>query len=191
MRARMGVRLQVALAVWLVSASAAHAAPFTLSLLPPDGVISGTPGSTIGWGYTLTNDSDSDWLMLTGLGADPFEHATADASLFTAPILAPGATITVAYDATAFTGLFQLTWDNTAPIGFTNSGHFVLSAEFWDGDPLDLTSSFVALALDQLVPYSAFVSTPIETPVPEPGTLLLTAAGAGLLLRRRLRRRPV
>jgi PEP-CTERM motif-containing protein len=170
----------------LLSASTARADPWTFSLDPPDGAILGEAGATIGWGYRVTNESDAFWLVLSGLNADPFVNATPDASLFDFPSIAPGATLTVPYSAD-LQGLFQLTWDPSAPLGFTNAGLFILSGESWDNDPV-LGGSFVSLRIDQSAAYSATVSPsePSEpTPVPEPGTLLLLACGvAGLLLRK-------
>ena len=161
-------------------APVACADTWTVSLTPPGGAISGPPGSTIGWGYTITNLSTTNWLMLTALNQDPFLNATPDASLFAFPILAPLTSLTVLYNATTLEGLFQISWDPNAPVGFTNTGVFVLSAEFWDGDPLT-GANFVDFGLDQSAAYSATVA-----PIPEPATLLLCATGlAGVLLRRR------
>lgn len=175
---------RLAMVMLLLGAPMAQAEPFTFALLPASGNISGEPGSTIGWGYSISNDSMTDWLMLTNLGADAFFNATADGSLFDYPILAPGATTSVAYDPAAPAGLYQLTWDALAPIGFTNSGLFVLSGEFWAGDPL-AGGSFVSLADDQSAFFTASVTAP-ATPTPEPGTLLLVGAGLAVAGFRRL-----
>lgn len=155
----------------LLAAPGVQADSWTVSLVPSSGMIAGPAGSTIGWGYSITNQSATNWLVLTGLSADPFLNATPDAFYFDFPIIAPGATVTVVFDATTFTGLFGLTWDVTAPVGFTNSGIFILSGEFWENDPF-LGGNFVSLGLDQSAAYSATV-----TPVPEPASLLLLATG--------------
>jgi PEP-CTERM motif len=167
----------------LLFVSTASAAPITFELLPGNGAIDGEAGATIGWGYTVTNQSEF-WLELTNVDADPFEHAIADASLFDYAIIAPGDTHTVIYNAATLEGLYQLTWDALAPIGFTNSGTFVLSANYWDADPFQAGAAIVSAAPTQSAAYSATVST-----VPEPGTLLLMGAGAGIgaLVRRRRR----
>jgi hypothetical protein len=170
----------LAVLMLLACPPAAHAGPFTFTLLPGSGDISGEPGSTIGWGYSITNVS-ADWLVLSSINHDPFASATPDTSLFDFPILAPGATM--------LGGLFQITWDALAPIGLVERGSVILSAEFWDGDPLDLSApgSFLSLADDQSAAFTATVTGP--TPVPEPGTLLLMGSGAVALLRRHRKRR--
>lgn len=187
MKAVFKARWPLAVAVLLIVAPCVRADSWTFSLDPPGGAISGVAGSTIGWGYTITNQSATNWLVLAGLSAGSFANATPDASLFTFPIIAPGATFAVVYNPITLEGLFQIMWDANAPVGFTNIGVFVLSAEFWDADPLaQANANFVSLALDQSAGYSATVAAPPTTPIPEPATLLLTGIGAaGILLRRR------
>jgi hypothetical protein len=161
----------------------ARADSWTFGLLPGDGNISGVAGSTIGWGYTITNQSATDWLVLTNINSDVFQNGT-PFSVFDFPELAPGATATLAFDPVLLTGLFALTWDTTAPVGFVTSGSFDVSAEFWDGDP-NAGGNFVANADDQSATYSATV-TSSAVGVPEPCTALLALAGIGMLgLKRR------
>lgn len=168
------------LAVFLIGLVALTAVPtasansFTLTMLPVSGNISGPAGSTIGWGYSITNQSNSLWLMLINLVADPFANGTANL-LFDFPIVAPLSTVTVAYSSTG-TGLYELTWDITAPVGFVNSGTFTASAEWWFGDPLN-GGSFESLATEATAAYSATVTAPSTTPVPEPATWLLSLTG--------------
>ncbi|HYR85429.1 MAG TPA: hypothetical protein VE422_15185 [Terriglobia bacterium] len=158
----------------LICSSAAYADPFTFDTLPASGDVAGPAGSTAGWGYSVTNTSLTDWLVLTSVTAGAFLNGT-PASLFDFPIVAPGTTATVAFDVLAGFGLYQLTWDPTAPAGFVNSGTFVLSAEWWNGDP-GTNGSFLTLADDQSAPYTATVTAPV-TALPAPSTLLLMAGG--------------
>jgi hypothetical protein len=129
---------------------------WTVSLLPAD--IYGQPGQTIGWTYSITNDSSTDWLILDAVSADVFSHATPDSSVFDYPIVPPDTNVTGP--------LFNLTWDTNAPLYFFNTGTFDLTAEWWDGDPLT-TGNYIGPALDGYADYSAEV-------VPEPASIVLT-----------------
>jgi hypothetical protein len=151
---------------------------FTFTLIPPDGAISGAPGSTVGWGYEIRNEDTENWLVTTALAAGVFSQSTPTV-LFDFPILAPEAVWTVPYDGIA--GLFSLTIDAGAPLGFVESGLFQLSAEFWDGDPLDPFSgaSLLGVGEDVTAAYSVTVERPAL--VPEPATVVLFLSGlAGL-----------
>ena len=79
-------------------------------------------------GYSITNESTTDWLLTINLNSDAFLDGTAN-SLFDFPEVAPGTTVTDAFDPINSIGLYELTWDPDAPTGFTNSGNFVLSAQ--------------------------------------------------------------
>lgn len=125
----------------------------------------------------------ANWLLTTNLGADAFLFGTPDASVFDFPAVAPGTTVTVVFDSTNLLGLFAFAWDVGAPSGFVNSGTFVLSAEWWDGDPF-LGGAFIANAEDLTAPYSATV-----TAVPEPGTAWLLLSAVGVVLSRRRQQR--
>ena len=111
----------------------------------------------------------SNWFVSTDLNFGSFSGGT-PTLLFDFPDLAPGDTATEAFDPVNGIGLFELQWDPAAPIGFVNSGNFVLSGEWWDGDPLN-GGSFIADALDSSTAYAAKVTS--DNSVPEPSTLWL------------------
>jgi PEP-CTERM motif len=177
----------LAVAAWLGCAPGpVHANPFTFSVTPAGGAVSGEPGSTIGWGYTLLNPSLTDWLMLTAVSADVFEHVVlADAGIFDYPILAPGASVSMPW-AMGSAGLYEITWDVQAPLGFTQPGSFIVGGEWWSGDPGQSGAAFLQLATDQTAAYSATVAAPAA--VPEPSTLLLMTSALALLSLARTRR---
>ena len=96
------------------------------------------------------------------------QFATPNAGIFSFPAVNPNSTLTVAY-VPGTDGLYELTWDANAPIGFVNSGMFVATAEWCD------TTGACSSAPDQMAAYSATV-TP-NSAVPEPATALLFATG--------------
>src|SRR5215472_3610945 len=118
-----------------VAVQAAAAEIYDFSVLPEGRAIAGAPASTIGWGYSIHNESTSLWLVTTGLDLGVFQDGTPNL-LFDYPALAPGESVTVPFNQADSTGLAELTWDSSAPFGFTNSGTFALTAQWWSGDPL-------------------------------------------------------
>jgi hypothetical protein len=140
---------------------------YTFSPLGPE-TVSGPGGfpTITGWGYTIQNQSSSDWLVTTALTAGAFQYATPQ-SLFDFPDVAPGMTVTVPYDPLPpGAGLYQIVWDDNAPVGFVNSGSFTLSAQWWSGDPL-AGGQFLATAPSIDQPYTTAV-----TPEPASGAIL-------------------
>ncbi len=49
---------------------------YNFSLLPPNGIVAGGAGSTVGWGYSIQNQSSTLWLVTTSLNSSPFLNAT-------------------------------------------------------------------------------------------------------------------
>lgn len=171
--------LCIGVAFMSVSAHAQTASDWALSL--PTSDVSGAAGSTIGWGYTITNNS-TEWLWATDVAStNAFQHGTATTDPFDLPVLAPGATVTVDYKLGGV-GLADLTWDSDAPMGYVDSGKFQLTSYFYDGDPF-AGGNYLGSAGTSEADYSATVTSPI----PENSTtvsfgLLLTLGLGGLLL---------
>jgi PBP4 family serine-type D-alanyl-D-alanine carboxypeptidase len=130
----------------------AAADQYNFSLLPSNGIVSGAAGSTVGWGYSIQNQSSTLWLVTTGLNSD-FLNATPN-WLFDSPDVAPGATVPDPFDLANSAGLFEITWDQSAPGGFVNAGTFDRSAEWWTGNPLN-GGSFASAVATTSQPYSA------------------------------------
>ena len=159
----------------LLSAVPALAADiYTFNLIPADGNIAGAPGSTIGWGYSIENQSTSLWLVTSGLDGGAFQHGI-PSSIFDFPDVAPGQTVTVPFDATTSAGLYQLIWDASAPAGFVNSGRFLLDAQWWDAAPQNGGN------LVSTPPTATQFYTAAVTGVPEPATIGVVAVSLLLL----------
>ncbi|MBA5605153.1 hypothetical protein H3H36_07235 [Duganella sp. FT3S] len=156
--------------------SLAQATPLvSFDLLPANGAQSGLAGTSVGWGYSITNRSN-EYLVTTAINSDPFTHGS-PLSLFDFPVIAPNSTVTETF-ITDDSGLFQLTWDADAPGDFVNAGLFELSASFFDNDP-NAGGNFLVAAEDTFAPYSATVTvassppTPANLPLPPTLPLLL------------------
>jgi hypothetical protein len=159
-------------------------ADIVFTTIPADGNVSGAPGSLVGWGYSITNTDPSDWFLSTDLNSDSFSNGT-PTLLFDFPEVAPGATVTEAFDPMNSIGLFELQWDPSAPIGTVNSGNFVLSGELWDGDPFN-GGTFIADALDTSATYTATVTGSGGSP--EPGSFPLLVSGLAVMIGWRIAR---
>lgn len=159
-----------------------------------------TPGSTVGWGYSITNNSTTNWLVVEGLTAGNFSGSTSNPYFFDFPSIAPGTSRIVPYNpfspygysymaqnGFAHTvlnlpydpvtnpfnalGLYQVTIGPNVPVGTVFSGDFVIDAAWFNGDPD--TSQFA-----QLVGLAGNASAPYMTVVtPEPATLTLVGMG--------------
>lgn len=158
-------------------------ADFEFKLQPQDGAISGPPESTIGWGYTITNDDPALWLVPADLNADGFIMATG-VPLFLFPAVAPGTTLSVGFQPD-IDGLYEITWDPGAPAGWAEYGAFHVNFDWWTDDPL-AGGAFDHYAGLRDLSYSAEVSQ-----VPEPGAALLLLGEIVLVFksRRSFRRR--
>src|SRR5271166_6249939 len=170
--------------VVLVSVSA-FADDIALTLLPLNGDVSGPPGSTVGWGYTLTNNT-ALWIQAEAVSSDAFLNGSPN-QIFDFPAIAPGSFVTLDFSlvVTGFCsfppcGLYSLAWDFTAPVGFVNSGTFIVSSDFYSGDP-NSGGTDLGPAPDVSAAYSATVA---GSAVPEPASLVLMVSGiVGLGLR--------
>jgi len=161
------------LAICLSAVPGLAADIYTFSISPAE-TVSG-PGcvpTVTGWGYTLQNQSSSDWSVTTGLNAGTFLYATPQL-IFDFPDLAPRASVTVPYDPITPAGLYQILWNQNAPTGFANSGAFTLTAQWWSGDPTN-GGTLIGNAPSISQPYSA-------TLTPKPGSTEFVALALLLL----------
>jgi hypothetical protein len=164
------------LLVCMVSPLAAES--IVLTTLPMNGNVTGIAGSTVGWGYSITNNSDTDWFVPTALNPDSSFSNGTPTLLFDFPDLAPDTAASEIFDPVNDIGLYEFVWEASAPEGFINSGNFVLSGEWWDGDPLN-GGNFIADAIDTSTAYSASVGSIATGSTPEPSSIVMMLAGWG------------
>ncbi len=174
--------LGVALAAAFVfAAPAVRGDSLTFTVLPPD--ISGTPGETIGWGYSITNNSATDYLDISYVDSSVFTIGSADSTPFVLSFvtIAPGVMETQAYDPVNLLGLFEVAIDPNATVGAVDSGFFGLYGAFCDpSDPMcaeNGDSPSTLLTTGATGAYSATVGPPGGTPIPEPSSMLLLLSG--------------
>ena len=164
----------------LLTAHAAWADSLTFAVTPAD--VSGPAGTTVGWGFTITNTSTTgDFLDISGIDSDLFAapDGTPDASIFFFPNLAPGQSVTQPYDSVAGLGLFQFTWNPGLATGTTEAGQFRLYGAFCDPtvDQFCAEDDSVTSTLLATGDYTATVIPASGTPVSEPASILLLASG--------------
>jgi hypothetical protein len=162
----------------------------TLTLFPAGGTVTGTPGSTVGWGFQLNADP-VDWISISGvvlLGED--NPGLGSFNDFISPqggpnfgALAPGGPDWgQAFDPVNFLGFGSYSIDPGAQPGDHNAGAFLVLYETFTDNPATCGACF-----DQsgtyLVPFRVDVVA-----APEPGTGVILAMGIALVAIRRGRR---
>jgi hypothetical protein len=161
----------------------------TFLALDAGGVISGTPGQTIGWGYGLFNDTNflvvtsAEFVPATAIGTFTDFIATLqfvvvgpppEVTFFGQPFL-PAAT----------SGIGSFAIAPGATPGTSAIGQIVLTYDLYAVSPNDpsFDPGLHTLSLGNLLSADAGVAV-----VPEPGSLALLAEGLALLCAARLRR---
>ena len=171
------IRRILVLTVLLALATGITAQAAIITLGPLGGSISGSAGTTVGWGYTVTNDSATDWVVLTGSSFNtPAGWGTyTDYAGLNYVVLAPLAdSPQQAFDAVLMFGVGGFAIDPGAVTGSQATGNIQLDYDTYNDDPSVGTklASGTAQAAAQVT-----VSDPTATP--EPGTMMLL--GSGLL----------
>lgn len=166
----------------LACSVAAFADDVTLTLLAA-GNLSGPAGSTVGWGYTITNNT-SNWLESLSLDVGSFTNGTPNL-IFDFPNVGPNGSVTEDFSVVTTgscssppCGLYEFTWDSNASVGTVNSGTFTVSSEYFSGDPANPASTDLGPAPDASANYSVIAASPIAV-TPEPSTVLLLLIGLG------------
>jgi hypothetical protein len=161
---------------------------YNYTLLPAN--LDGLPGATIGWGFTVANNSTAgEELFIDSTPSPDHIPVLAESGTFTlftdwqTVDLLPGQSLTDNFDSSAPAGLGELTIDPNATPGAVESGTFNIVFDFLDqiGNETQQTGVFG---------YQITVDSPAFTAAPEPGASLFALCGTlalGLIAWRKAR----
>ncbi len=157
-------------------------ATVSLQLAPSGGVVSGMPGSMVGWGFSLTNNAD--YLVVTGSSFVPASlYGTYQDYISTDNFIVVGpspenTTVSQLFDPVALTGVGAFTIDSTAPDNISIGGNLVIDYSLFSQDPNN-----PAFDPGSLITADGVISAPAKVNItPEPAPVLLTIIGALALL---------
>src|SRR6266542_1257762 len=129
----------------LLSAASAGASSITLTTDPANGAIAGAPGSTIGWGFSLTSTYTTEWVSFTGSALTFETNPTVGTytdfiGLQGGPLpffaVAPSTTWSQTFDAVMQQGIGSYAIDPGAILSSQNIGSLLLFFDIFDSDPL-------------------------------------------------------
>jgi len=187
------------LAAALLTASAGSLWADPILTLTPSPDQAGTPGSTVGWGFIIANDT-SDYLIVSSSQfclnpvlltpafacTSPLTGVYSDIIAATGPTVGPHSSLSENFDPIGLTsgvGYFEI--DPNAASSSSDAGQIVLTYDGFDGDPNSDSTNQVLFS----VPLAADASVTVVTPEPATWALLATAlailAIMGLPVRRR------
>ena len=176
-----------------VVASALIAAP--ILTLSPGGAISGAAGSTVGWGFTLTNDVNwievvqAQFCLDSPLNNPCFLASAQFVDIISNPpndvIVGPSGSVSQIYAPLSNLGLGSFLISPGAAVGSFVAGNILLTYNVFDADP---NAGGNQIGFNQAISASARV-TVTATALPEPATWGLAGIGLAGLVARRLRRR--
>ena len=187
-------KLLVVTSLLLMTMAGTAQAQTSLTLDPVTGSRAGYPGATVGWGFTLVNDTD--YLLATGADfvldpASPVIGTFADFSGYQSFVVGPSPETPQwqqTFDAWAHTGIGSFTVDPDAVAGLVAFGNIVLTYDLYNLSPndpsFDPESNLISTGNHLVAPASVTVAA-----VPEPSTFLLLGCGlAGIFWKGRKRR---
>lgn len=168
-----------------------QAAP-TLTLTPAGGAISGAPGATVGWGFTLTNPTD--YLVVTSAIFTPvttlgtFTDFVSTFNFFVVGPAPDSTSVSQTFDVLSQTGIGSFAIDAGAAVGAVASGQIALTYDLFSLSPNDplFDPGRDGLSFGNTLAANASVTV---SPIPEPGNVLLLTTGLIVLygVRRRFR----
>lgn len=165
----------------------------------PSGTVSGQPGDTVGWGYSITNDT-ADVLLVSNTyfcqsGQDPLLTtctqqlgAYNDFAASNTTEVAPSGAANQSFDATTFSGIGDYVISSLATPGQSDVGFLVLVYDLYTCDPLTDCGA-TRIGGDVEMSAAAEVDVTGAPGVPEPGTWILVSSALAILVPlRRFRR---
>jgi hypothetical protein len=176
-----------------------------LTLAPTSGVLSGQAGSTVGWGFTLSNPSDyavvssSNFCLgssgVTSLCVAPTIGIYTDEIASNFIIVGPtpeSPVVTQAFSVSLATGVGSFAITSGEPVGAENVGQLVLTYDLYSVDPnsgtFDPIADLVSAGNFLTAPASVSVATaPFIAPEPASGWLVAIVGGGLVWLSRRRR----
>jgi hypothetical protein len=185
-------RFVILLALLAFLPAVARATPM-LILDPANGAVSGTPGSTVGWGFTLTNDSGylvpSSVVFCEGAFnsgcAATFGTFWDFAAQYQFNVV--GSTLTQTFDNATQQGIGSFTINANAPTGVTDLGTIYMVYDIFSCDITDVNCNATQTAFSQLLSAPASVNVIASagaSTVPEPASIGLVVMGLSLLVAR-------
>lgn len=173
----------------------------TIALDPPNGAVSGSPGGTVGWGFTITNAANFLVVVQTDFcltATQPSDLPCAaqvqslgtydDFSSANLVIVGPSpysTILTQTFDPLAKTGFGSFAILANAAPGTVLSGEIAVVYDLFDGDP---QNGGQQIGGDNFFSAPASVTVNPLASVPEPHSAILLLSGLGLAVLRRSRR---
>ncbi len=195
---RRSITLFLAGSFLLATVVTSHAS-LALTLYPSSGTISGAPGETTGWGFTISNSSATDWIWLTNsvfvsakniiqstdlpyAGADPLWGIYTDLSGNLPPIAPSTSNLYVPY-VPAQSGGGAVAMDPATPYGDLASGLITFTWDVYSAKPVDEFGIPLGLTPADFgsVDVNASVTSTVPSTVPEPSTYLLLTMALGVV----------
>jgi hypothetical protein len=169
----------LALSVIVITAAADSV---TLDLTPSSGAASGMPGDTVGWGYSIDNDTEDYLIVANSYFCDPGQDplfTTCSPSLgiysdFIAnngTLLLPDSSADQSFDASSDNGVGQYVISSSATPGESDTGSVVVLYELFDAD-----FNQIGGTIELSAPAEVMVTGSVSS-VPEPRLAILLGFG--------------
>ena len=143
-----------------------------LQLDPANGAVSGTPGATVGWGFTLSNDAD--YLVVTSASFSAPLSIGTFTDYISQQFFVVGPPLTQEFKPILMTGIGSFAIDSNATIGSVVNNPIVLTYDLFSVSPNDpsFDPDTDTISNSNIVTASASVRV-----IPEPASIVLFTVG--------------